>query len=48
MPGEHRGFFADPRVAGEAVRSVAIEAAAIMASIAQLDEVGSLIPASAA
>jgi hypothetical protein len=40
MPGEHRGFFADPRVAGEAVRSVAIEAAAIMASIAQLDEVG--------
>jgi hypothetical protein len=36
---EHQGFFADPRVAGKAVRSVAIEAA-IMASIAQLDEVG--------
>ena len=46
-----RGFFADPQVAGEAVRSVATGAAglsnhvncgesAIMASIAQLDEVG--------
>jgi Bacterial capsule synthesis protein PGA_cap len=47
---EHQGFF-DPRVAGEAVRSVAIQAtglannvdygeAAIMTSIARLDELG--------
>jgi poly-gamma-glutamate synthesis protein (capsule biosynthesis protein) len=48
---EHQVFFADPRVSDEAVLSVAIEAAglannvnyseaAIMASIARLDEVG--------
>ena len=48
---EHEGFFADPRVAGEALRSAGIQAvglannvnygeAAIMSSIAQLNELG--------
>jgi len=48
---EHEGFFADPRVAGEALRSAGVQAiglannvnygeAAIMASIARLDELG--------
>ena len=48
---DHQVFFADPRVSDEAVLSVAIEAAglannvnygeaAMMASIAELDEVG--------
>jgi poly-gamma-glutamate synthesis protein (capsule biosynthesis protein) len=48
---EHEGFFADPRVAGEALQSAGVHAvgiannvnygeAAIMASIARLDELG--------
>ena len=48
---EHEGFFADPKVAGEALQTAGIQAvgiannvnygeAAIMASIARLDELG--------